>query len=36
MRESLKTIDKNDIAGAILVSSVAYLTFYVIYFISNI
>ena len=36
MREHLKQIDKNDIVGAILISSFAYLTFYVIYFISNI
>lgn len=36
MRESLKNIDKNDIIGAILVSAVVYLTYYIIYFIQNI
>ena len=36
MREHLKQIDKDDIIGAILVSSLIYLTFYVIYFIQNI
>ena len=36
MREHLKQIDKNDIAGAILISTFAYVTYYVIYFIQHI
>jgi len=36
MREHLKQIDKNDIAGAILVSTFVYITYYIIYFIQNI
>lgn len=36
MREHLKNLDKNDIAGAIMISAFAYLTFYIIYFIQNI
>lgn len=36
MREHLKQIDKNDIAGAILISTFAYLVFYIIYFIQHI
>jgi hypothetical protein len=36
MREHLKQVDKNDIAGAIMISAFAYLTFYIIYFIQNI
>ena len=36
MREHLKQIDKNDIAGAIIIASVVYLTYYIIYFIQHI
>lgn len=36
MKEHLKNLDKNDIAGAIMISAVCYLTFYIIYFIQNI
>jgi hypothetical protein len=36
MRESLKNIDKDDIAGAILVSATGFIIYYIIYFIQNI
>ena len=36
MREHLKQLDKNDIAGAILISAVIYLTYYLIYLYQNI
>jgi hypothetical protein len=36
MREHLKNLDKNDIAGAIAISLVVYLTYYLIYFIQHI
>lgn len=36
MRESLKNLDKNDIAGAIMISTVVFITYYIIYFIQNI
>lgn len=36
MKEHLKQIDKDDIVGAILVSSFIYITYYIIYFIQNI
>lgn len=36
MREHLKQLDKNDIAGAILISALGYLIYYIIYFIQHI
>ena len=36
MREHLKQIDKNDIAGAIMISTFGFITFYIIYLIQHI
>ena len=36
MREHLKQLDKNDIAGAILLSAFGYITYYLIYLYQNI
>ena len=36
MREHLKNLDKDDIAGAILLSAFGYLIYYIIYFIQHI